>query len=233
MQASNENSRRAVSPNRRKLTPLFVEKVEPSHRRLRIWDTEVRGLVLQVEPSGAKSWYVYYRRNGRPRWHRLGSFGGFGLSDAREAVRHINARLTLDPTYDPQAEKAANRTQGTVDDLFGRYAAEHLDGLKSGNQGEYLLRRFVLPKMGKLRAADVQRSDILSLLNGVPSSSTRGQVHANVGAMFNYAIRNDFLAVSVNPAADIQQRKQKARERVLSDREVELFWRWLEEVDPT
>lgn len=185
------------SPNRRKLTGLFVDKVAPSERRTRIWDTDAPGLVLQVEPSGSRTWYAYYRRNGRPRWYRLGAVGGLGLSATRDVVRRLKARLVLDPAYDPQAEKVANRTQGTVADLAERYVTDHLDYLKSGEQAKYLLRRFVLPKIGNLSAAGVQRSDIRSLLNGVASVSTRGQVHANVSGMFNWAIRNTTISLSL------------------------------------
>ena len=45
-----------LSPDRRKLTPLLIEKLKPNGARARIWDTTTRGLVLQIEPSGSKSW---------------------------------------------------------------------------------------------------------------------------------------------------------------------------------
>ena len=162
MKVTRDRTQSKRSPNRRKLTPLLVDKVAPSERRTRIWDTDAPGLVLQVEPSGSRTWYAYYRRNRRPRRYRLGVVGGLPLSAAREAVRHLNAKLTLDPGYDPQAEKVASRMQGTVADLVERYVTDHLDNLKSGDQGTYLLHRFVLPKIGNLPAAGVQRSDTLA-----------------------------------------------------------------------
>jgi integrase len=211
-------------PDRRKLTPLLIDKVKPGEDRERIWDTDVSGLVLQVEPSGSKSFYACYRRNGRPRWYRLGAANRLGLSSARDVVRHLNARLVLDPAYDPQAEKVANRTQGTVDDLVERYIAGHLVNLKSGSQGTFLLRRYVSSTIGKMAAADVQRSDIRTLLGGISSASLRQQVLANVGGLFSWAIRNDYLAVAANPAKGIEQRKATARERVLSASELPVFW---------
>lgn len=218
------NKKRKTLPNRRRLTSLYVSKAVPGKSRIRTWDTDTPGLVLQVEPSGAKSWYACYRRNGRPRWFRLGSVGGLSLSGAREAVRIINAKLTLDPSFDPQAEKIASRTAGTVEDIVERYISGHLEKLKSGEQAEYLLRRLLVPKIGKLVAAEVQRSDIRSLLKTIPSQSTRHQLLANISGLWNWAIRNDLLPSSMNPATGIEQRKPTARERVLSDAELPMFF---------
>lgn len=180
MITDNNIEAKKLSPDRRKLTPLLIEKVKPSTQRARIWDTTTRGLVLQIEPGGSKSWYLYYRRNGRPRWHRLGAVGSLKLRAARDAASQLTAKLTLDPMYDPQAEKVANRMQGTVADLVDRYVADHLSGLKSGDQGTFLLRRFVVPKLGKVPIVGVSRADVRTLLSGVGSATTRKQLHANL-----------------------------------------------------
>ncbi|MCZ6838666.1 MAG: Arm DNA-binding domain-containing protein, partial [Alphaproteobacteria bacterium] len=74
------------SANKLKLTPLYVRKVEPAKRRKLVWDTAMKGLVLRIEPSGAKSWYSHYRLNNRSRWYRVGAVNEVGLRDARKAV---------------------------------------------------------------------------------------------------------------------------------------------------
>ncbi|NNE84407.1 MAG: integrase family protein, partial [Alphaproteobacteria bacterium] len=224
MSATNDNIYSKQSPNRRKLTTLYVDKVVPGDDRFKVWDTDVSGLVLQVEPTGSKSWYLYYRRNGRARWHRLGAVNSVSLSAVRETVRQLNARLMLDPSFDPQVEKAAGRTQATVSDLIEHYAADHLSTLRSGSQGTFLLRRFVAPTLGKMAAASVQRSDVRTMLKGMSSLSTRQQVLANISGMFKWAVRNDFPSITANPAFGIEQRKATARERILSDNELPVFW---------
>jgi integrase len=219
-----DHVRTARSSNKHKLTPLLVSKVKPSERRQLVWDTVAKGLVLRIEPSGTKSWYWHFRLHNRSRWYRIGAVNEVGLSDARNAVGKLNALRVLDPAYDPQAEKVANRMQGTVADLVERYFADHLAGLKSGRQGAFLLRRFAVPAIGKLPMTGVSRSDIRTLLKGVASPTTRKQVHANISAMYNWAIRNDHLALAVNPATGIVNTATQSRERVLSDAEVPLFW---------
>lgn len=220
-------------PDRRKLTQLLVAKITPGHRRTRVWDTEAPGLVLQVEPSGSKSWYQYYRRSGCPRWHRLGPVGSIDLRDARDVVRHLNAKLMLDPAFDPQAEKNANRMQGTVIDLVEVYKSGHLQHLKVGKRPAYLLERYVVPVIGKLPASSVQRSDIRKLLDSIATPSMRQQIHANISAMFGWAIRKELVSLVGNPAAGIDRVKLRARERILSNREVPLFWDALDQVGLT
>jgi hypothetical protein len=57
----------AQAPNKRKLSALFINKIQPRERTFLIWDSHQKGLALSVLPSGKKSWKCIYRRNGRPR----------------------------------------------------------------------------------------------------------------------------------------------------------------------
>jgi hypothetical protein len=41
-----------AQPNKRKLTPLLVQRLRPQARAYLVWDTVQRGLALRVEPSG-------------------------------------------------------------------------------------------------------------------------------------------------------------------------------------
>jgi hypothetical protein len=72
---------RAV-PNKQKLTTLTT-KLRPAAKPYLIWDTVQRGLVLQVQPSGFKSYKLIYRHHGRPRWYTLGAADAIALADAR------------------------------------------------------------------------------------------------------------------------------------------------------
>ena len=46
---------------RLRLTKLVVEKAETKSQRYTIWDTELRGFGVKVQPSGRKSYFAYYR----------------------------------------------------------------------------------------------------------------------------------------------------------------------------
>ncbi len=68
-----------------KLTIKSVEAVTPTKDRREIPDGYLRGLYFIVQPSGAKSWAVRYRHDGRPRKYTIGSYPAFDLKAAREA----------------------------------------------------------------------------------------------------------------------------------------------------
>ncbi|MGZ3409554.1 MAG: Arm DNA-binding domain-containing protein, partial [Xanthobacteraceae bacterium] len=71
-----------VAPDKRKLTELLVQKIKPRDRAFCVWDTHQRGLLLRVQPSGNRSWFVVYSRYGRPRWYHVGG-AAISLVDAR------------------------------------------------------------------------------------------------------------------------------------------------------
>src|SRR5262245_25354373 len=112
-----------ASPNKRKLTTIFLQKLKPQARAFMVWDSHQRGLALRVEPTGYRAWKVVYRHNNRPRWYHLGAADAISLGDART----LAAKVMLDVIRgtDPAAEKRAERSAGTFAELASRYVEEH------------------------------------------------------------------------------------------------------------
>src|SRR5215218_4121138 len=70
------------------LTARSVENARPDPaRRLELPDGALPGFYLVVQPSGAKSWAVRYRVDGRPKKFTLGPYPRLSLGDAREQAR--------------------------------------------------------------------------------------------------------------------------------------------------
>src|SRR5258708_4100263 len=113
----------ARAPNRRKLTPLLLQKLKPQPQAYLIWDTHQRGLAVRVEPSGYRAWKVIYRYNRRPRWYHLGAADAIGLADARTLAAEV--MLEVARGRDPQAERKAQRSAGTFEELATRYCNEY------------------------------------------------------------------------------------------------------------
>lgn len=51
-----------------KLSEILVRRVRPEPTAFNIWDTYQRGLVLRIQPSGARAFKAVYRHRGRARW---------------------------------------------------------------------------------------------------------------------------------------------------------------------
>jgi integrase len=213
----------AAAPNKRKLTTIFLQKLKSQSRPFMVWDTHQRGLALRVEPTGYKAWKVVYRHHGRPRWYHLAAAEAIGLADARAPAAEI--MLDVARGCDPQAERKAQRTAGTFEELATRYREEHAKKHnRSWVQADYLVRKNLLPAWGKLRAADISRADVKAMLAHIASRSVANQTLAAASAIFSWAIREEVGGVTVNPCSKVRRNETRSRERVLADSEVPLVW---------
>src|SRR5215471_1724098 len=90
------------SPVHKLLTEFDVCRTRPEETVFRIYDTDVKGLSVKIEPTGHRSYFVRYNRGGRRRWFHIGDVARFGLSmdaakiglsKARERAIEINLEV--------------------------------------------------------------------------------------------------------------------------------------------
>ena len=211
----------AQAPQKRRLTELLVKRQRPAAAPFLIWDTKQAGLVLRVQPTGHRSWYCVYRHHARPRWHRLGNVDAIGLADARMLAAEI--MLQAAKGLDPAAEKKAERSRGTFEELATRYVEEHAKRHnKSWRQADALIRRHLLLRWGKLQAASISRSDVKAVMARIEAPVVANQTLAAASAVFTWAIKEELIAS--NPCRGVDRNPTKSRERVLADSEMPLFW---------
>src|SRR4051812_9079396 len=113
----------ARAVNKRKLTPLFVTKARPQANTYLVWDIEQRGLALAVRPNGHKAFKCIYTFHRRARWYHLGDARAIGLSGARKLAREVMIKVA--GGADPQADRKAERSAGTFEELANRYRDEY------------------------------------------------------------------------------------------------------------
>ena len=214
-------TRQKRSPNKRAFTELFVRKLKPKATSFLVWDTYQRGLVIRVQPTGSKSWKAVYSRHGRPRWLHIGSADAIGLSDARQLA--AEAMLAVARGGDPAAEKKAERGAGTFAELADRYVELHAKKHnKSWRQGATLVRRYALPRWGKLQTSTITRGDVKQMMASIDAPVLANQVLAAVSAVFSWGAKEELVAA--NPCRGVDRNATKSRERVLADSEVPAFW---------
>jgi integrase len=210
------------APNKRRLNDLFLKKLKPQERPFLIWDTIQRGLAVQVQPTGQKSWKAIYSFHSRPRWYHIADAAAVGLSDARKLAGQIMFKVA--GGKDPQAERRAARGADTFEDLATRYRAYSERKNKSWKQADGLVRRHLLPRWAKLSAADVSRSDVETLITRITAPIVANQVLASASAIFAWAIKQRLAGVMTNPCHGVERHATRSRERVLSDSEISKFW---------
>jgi integrase len=208
-------------PNKRKLTSLTVAKLLPATRPYLLWDTVQRGLALQVQPTGYRSFKLIYRFHNRPRWFHIGAADAIALADARKLAAEL--MLEVIRGKDPAAERRASRGAGTFAEIASRYVEEYARKKnKSWKQAEALVRRHLLPAWGGLSAQSITRADVRAMMGKIDAPVLANQVLASASAIFTWAVKQELL--TNNPCRGVERNATISRERVLSDAEVPLFW---------
>jgi integrase len=211
-----------ATPNKCKLTSLLVSRQRPTATPYLIWDTLQRGLVLQVQPSGFRSFKLIYRHHGRPRWYTIGAADALGLADARKEAAKLMLRVIQGE--DPQAERRVERGSGTFAEMAEKYCEQYARKRnRSWRKTDDLVRLHLLPLWGKLTANTITRSDVRAMMSKMSDfPSAANQVLASASAIFSWATKQELL--SNNPCRGVERNATVSRERVLSDAEVPLFW---------
>ena len=197
---------------KKRLTELTIRKAKPAGKTYQIWDSLQRGLALRVQPTGGKSWYCVYSRQGRSRWLRLGPADAIGLADARTLA--AEAMLALARGHDPAAEKKAERGAGTFAALHQKYLDQYAKKAnRSWQQADALVRRFALPRWGKLQPTSISRADVKMMIAKIEAPILANQTLAAVSAVFSWAVKEEIVAA--NPCKLVARNATKSRERVL------------------
>lgn len=212
-----------------RLTARNVRTLQAQTRRTNYRDDptapgSVRGLVLRVSPTGARTWALEYSRRNRTRRYTIGPLERVSLAEAREIARDLYAGILRGD--DPQAVKAARRRATlTVDDLVGQM----LDALRlrpSTRRVWTHARATSISTIGAHIAADLTRPEIRSWGQALASRSpyTADTAWRVLRRAYSWGVEQDLLvgtpfAHLPKPGAD----QLRERDRVLSDNELRLL----------
>jgi integrase len=204
-----------------KLTDRVARALIAPHRANRItYDEEVRGFGLRVTAGGAKSFVLNYRVGGRERRITIGRYPEWSVAAARERARSLKRRVNLGD--DPMQERHDEREAPTVAEMCDRFEQEYLPKRRPATQRDYLgiLNKYVRPKLGRTKVADLVHSDIDLLHREI---SKRAPYRANravavMSRMMNLAMTWGWRVD--NPARGIERAPEVKRNRFLSSPEL-------------
>ncbi|WP_232628899.1 tyrosine-type recombinase/integrase [Methylobacterium sp. Leaf118] len=231
------------------LTMKSVEAAKPDPtKRREVPDGALPSLYLLIQPSGAKSWAVRYRLDGKPKKLTLGPYPRIPLVEAREAARQ--ALRSVAEGRDPANEKQAAKADEVAAAMrFGAVAADYIERYakprnRSWRETEAFLTRTRgddekrLPRSrsgpDKWQERDIRtisRADVLDALDAV---AERAPVHANrlfaaLRRFFAWTVERGILVTS--PMAGLKPPSPEvSRDRVLSDAELIATWKATEEI---
>jgi integrase len=215
------------------LTAKAVDSLRPvPSKQVEHRDGKVRGLYLRVSPGGKKSWILMYRRKGRLRKYTFAPYPDLGLADARRRAREILHDVASG--RDPAAERKADRSAETFQQLADLYLQKHAIRKRSASEDGRILKHDLLPHWGSWKAKDVTRRDVRELVATVAQRAPimANRVLALARKMFNFGISEDL--VETNPCHGVAApAPERQRDRVLTTDEIRRVWTAIGEEKPT
>jgi integrase len=205
-----------------------VRGLQPEAKAFEVRDAlspKHKGLVLRVQPTGAKPWWFVYKLNGKRYRLSVGDYPNVSLNSARDIADRWRVMLKDESQLYPHeaieqqardkvAREAREALESHRDEWTVRKLAKlFLEALRKGGRRPRtvdtytrLLENFVYPVIGDLLAHEVTWSDIEDVLEhagkrkkGGLALTQRNLAHAVLNAMFAWAIGTRKSALSVTP----------------------------------
>ncbi|PCI36282.1 MAG: recombinase [Thiotrichales bacterium] len=192
----------------------LIAKLQSKDKQFEIWDTNLTGLVLRVNPSGKMNYVCQYKKNRRIT---IGSVNVLSPMQARDRVKEILGNATKGIYPEEKKDKSKNTTFQTF--IEKEYAPWFIAQKKSGEAEINKIRRnFYKLFDGKLLAdinlATIEKWRTKRLQNGISPSTINRDITA-LKAALNRAVQWGLL--SEYPFRNLKQFKDESeRVRYLS-----------------
>ena len=77
-----------------KLTAKSIEKLQSNQKAYEVYDTDITGFTIRVEPSSTKTYYLIYKnREGTTKRYRIAKHGNIDTKNAREEVKRLLGKV--------------------------------------------------------------------------------------------------------------------------------------------
>lgn len=175
--------------------------------RLDLYDTELVGLIVEIRPSGAKTYYLRYRDEfGKQRQFKIGDASVIAFDKAKSAAQSLKAKITLGEN--PSLERKNTRQIITLKE----FAEQHyLPFIKNNRRGWKInlstLHNQIFPALGDVYLNQLNQQMINKLLFAMQEKgyapATINRVLTMLRFMYNLAKRWEIPGAEKNPTTGI------------------------------
>ena len=205
-----------------KISKRTVEALEPRDVPFVVFDKTVPAFGVEVRPSGAKTYKLWYRHGSRLRKLTLGRHGTVTADKAREQANR--ALRAVNDGKDPAQEKIERRAADALEVVFADWLAQHVDTKRKAStrrQYRQIFDHTIRPALGRKALVDISRSDVSRLhakLAASPYQANRAV--AVLRSFFTWTERLGLRPLGSNPARLVERYREAKRERMLSPDEL-------------
>ena len=187
------------------------------------WDRELTGFGVRVYPSGGKVYVAQARGPDGPKRVTVGRHGVLTAEQARRRAALIIARVKAGETPVPEPMAAKQAGGPTVADCAERFLEEYAAARYKPATLAWtrtMVRRYIVPELGKLALETVERSQVMALHHRLYASpSTANMVVRTLSLMYRLAEGWGLVPEGCNPCRSVAKYPQRKRERFLTDEE--------------
>lgn len=227
----------SAEPSKTNLTKAIIDDAAcpPEKDRVYLRDGKTPGLALLITSTGAKSYYLYRKINGRPERVLLGKHPAMVLDQARRKAAELNGLIARG--INPNEQKRKAKGDITLADVWASYTgsgrSSNKINLKPSTLASYTTQYdLYLAKWAKRTLPEITSDAVLKLHRkiGKEAPYQANRVLALLSALFNHAKSPEgFKYTGENPTKGITRFREKTRERFLAGDELPRFFAAVDE----
>jgi integrase len=213
------------------LTPTVVSSTRcpTAAKKLDLFDTKSRGLLLEIRASGGKTYYLRYQdTRSITRQMRLANACDITLSQARALADKARNRIAMgeDPIEEKRIARAIPTFAKFIDEQYLPYVKAYK---RSWATDISLLNNHLLPRFGKRHLDTITRQDIVKMhadrkAEGAAAGSAN-RLLIMMRFIFNLALRWEVPGIKANPCAGVPLLQvDNKKERYLSQDEAKRLY---------
>ena len=208
------------------LSDTGIARLRPREREYTIWDSRLAGLGVRVRPSGAASYVLLLKSEGRSRRLSLGPIASRNVDSVRRECHALMARHEPDKTSGVALKAPLFR-----DFVAGAWKETHFSQYKpstrKGTDGA--LRRRLLPAFGSTPLGRITRNQVLRWFDDYSETAPGGANRTLdlLGQILNFAIACGHI--ETNPVRDVKRNRSAVLTRFLSGDEIRRLHHSLDE----